>query len=150
MELLFQTNSSVAPLFVRVALGIVFFAHGAQKLFGWFGGQGLSATLTAFRNNLKIPAPLALLAILAEALGGLGLIVGFLARLDALAICATMVVAAYVAHAKFGFFLNWFGEKPGHGVEYHVLAVAMCLSVIVTGAGALSLDRAIACLFPHG
>jgi putative oxidoreductase len=127
----------------RVVLGIAFFAHGAQKLLGWFGGHGLRATIQTFRDHLGIPAPLAYLAIVAEFFGGLGLIVGFLARVAALGIAITMVVAMAVVHWKFGFFINWFGDKQGHGVEYHLLAVALAAVIIVHGAGAFSVDRAL-------
>jgi putative oxidoreductase len=96
-----------------------------------------------FRDHLGIPAPLAYLAIAAEFFGGLGLIVGFLARVAALGIAITMVVAMAVVHWKFGFFINWFGDKQGHGVEYHLLAVALAVVIIVHGAGAFSLDRIV-------
>jgi DoxX len=69
---------------VRLVLGIVFFAHGAQKLLGWFGGAGFSGTMGSFTHQMGIPAPLALLAIAAEFFGGLGLIVGLLGRVAAL------------------------------------------------------------------
>jgi putative oxidoreductase len=150
MEALFRTHASLAPLILRIGLGIVIFPHGAQKLLGWFGGHGLAATLRQFRDQLQIPVPLALLAILAESLGSLALIVGFVARLAALGIGITMLVAAYTVHVQFGFFMNWFGEKKGHGVEYHLLIIAMCASLIITGAGAASLDRFVASWLRHG
>jgi putative oxidoreductase len=127
----------------RVALGITLFAHGAQKLLGWFGGHGLSATVGMFRDHMGIPAPLAYLAIAAEFFGGLGLIVGLLARIAALGIAITMAVAMLMVHLKFGFFINWFGDKQVHGVEYHLLAIALAIVIIVHGAGAFSLDRAL-------
>ena len=128
---------------VRVVLGVVLFAHGAQKLLGWFGGQGFSVTVRTFRDQLGIPAPLACLAIAAEFFCGLGLIVGLLTRIAALGISITMVVAALMVHLKYGFFLNWFGEKQGHGVEYHLVVIALALVVIVKGAGAFSFDSAL-------
>ena len=128
---------------VRVVLGVVLFAHGAQKLLGWFGGQGFSVTVRTFRDQLGIPAPLACLAIAAEFFCGLGLIVGLLTRIAALGISITMVVAALMVHLKYGFFLNWFGNKPGHGIEYHLVVIALALVVIMKGAGAFSLDSAL-------
>ena len=128
---------------VRVVLGVVLFAHGAQKLLGWFGGQGFSVTVRTFRDQLGIPAPLACLAIAAEFFCGLGLIVGLLTRIAALGISITMVVAALMVHLKYGFFMNWFGEKQGHGVEYHLVVIALALVVIVKGAGAFSFDSAL-------
>jgi putative oxidoreductase len=137
---LLATDADWVLTVARVVLGIALFAHGAQKLLGWFGGHGLRATIQTFRDHLGIPAPLAYLAIAAEFFGGLGLIVGFLARVAALGIAITMLVAMAEVHWKFGFFINWFGDKPGHGVEYHLLAVALALVIIVHGAGAFSLD----------
>ena len=125
----------------RIVLGVVFFAHGAQMALGWFGGAGLQETIRTFREHLRIPAPLALLSVAAEFLGGLGLIVGLLSRIAALGIAVVMAVALVAVHRKFGFFMNWFGEQKGHGIEYHVLVLALALTVIVKGAGAFSLDQ---------
>jgi putative oxidoreductase len=128
---------------VRIVLGVVFFAHGAQMAFGWFGGAGLQSTVRVFRENLRIPAPLAMLAVAAEFLGGLGLIVGLLSRIAALGIAVVMIVALVAVHRKFGFFMNWYGEKQGHGIEYHILVLALALTVIIKGAGAVSLDQVL-------
>jgi putative oxidoreductase len=128
---------------VRIVLGVVIFAHGAQMALGWFGGAGLQSTLRIFREILRIPAPLALLAVAAEFLGGLGLIVGLLSRVAAVGIAVVMCVALLAVHLKFGFFMNWYGEKQGHGVEYHILVLALATVVIFKGAGALSLDQAL-------
>ena len=128
---------------VRVVLGVVFFAHGAQMTLGWFGGAGLQSTVRVFREQLRIPAPLALLAVAAEVLGGLGLIVGLLSRIAALGIAVVMIVALLAVHRKFGFFMNWYGEKQGHGIEYHVLVLALALTVMIKGAGAFSLDQVL-------
>ena len=143
LAILLETNGDWVLTLARVILGVVFFAHGAQKLLGWFGGHGLNATIGMFRDQLGIPAPLAYLAIAAEFFGGLGLIVGFLARVAAVGVAVTMAVAMVKVHLQHGFFLNWFGDKQGHGFEYHLLAIALALVVIVHGAGAFSLDRAL-------
>jgi putative oxidoreductase len=128
---------------VRVVLGVVFFAHGAQMALGWFGGAGLHSTVRVFREQLRIPAPLAVLAVAAEFLGGLGLIVGLLSRIAALGIAVVMIVALVAVHRKFGFFMNWYGEKQGHGIEYHILVLALALAVIIKGAGAFSMDQVL-------
>jgi putative oxidoreductase len=128
---------------VRIVLGVVFFAHGAQMALGWFGGAGLQSTVRVFREQLRIPAPLALLSVAAEFLGGLGLIVGLLTRIAAFGTAVVMSVAVLAVHRKFGFFMNWFGEKQGHGIEYHVLVLALALIVISKGAGAFSLDQVL-------
>ena len=128
---------------VRIVLGVVFFAHGAQKALGWFGGAGLQSTVSVFREQLRIPAPLALLSVAAEFLGGLGLIVGLLSRIAALGIAVVMIVALVAVHGKFGFFMNWYGEKQGHGIEYHILVLALAVAVIIKGGGAFSLDKVL-------
>jgi putative oxidoreductase len=135
------TDGDWVVTIVRIVLGVVFFAHGAQLALGWFGGAGLQSTLRVFREQLRIPAPLALLSVAAEFLGGLGLIVGLLSRIAASGIAVVMIVAVFAVHWKFGFFMNWYGDKRGHGIEYHVLVLVLALVVMVKGGGALSLDQ---------
>ena len=137
------TNGDWVTTIVRVVLGVVFFAHGAQLALGWFGGPGLRSTVRVFREQLRIPAPLALLSIAAEFLGGMGLIVGLLSRIAALGIAVVMIVALAAVHLKFGFFMNWFGEQKGHGIEYHLLVLALALTIIIKGAGTFSLDQVL-------
>lgn len=140
---LLGANADWVITMVRIVLGVVFFAHGAQMALGWFGGAGLRSTLRVFQQHLQIPAPLALLSVAAEFLGGLGLIVGLLSRVAALGIAMVMLVAMLAVHLKFGFFMNWFGDQKGHGIEYHVLALALALTIIIKGGGALSLDQVL-------
>jgi putative oxidoreductase len=83
---LFATDDSAATVILRLVLGIVFFAHGAQKMFGWFGGLGFSGTMGFFTGTMHIPAPFAFLAIAAEFFGGLGLVLGLLTRIAAFGI----------------------------------------------------------------
>jgi putative oxidoreductase len=128
---------------LRLALGVVFFAHGAQKTLGWFGGYGFHGTMGFFTQQMGIPAPFAVLAICAEFLGGLGLIVGFLSRIAAFGILCNMLVAVFMVHHKFGFFMNWAGNQPGEGYEYHLLAIAALLVIMIAGAGAFSIDAAL-------
>ena len=123
---LVRTPNDRTLAMLRIVLGIVFFAHGAQKMLGWFGGPGFSTTMQLF-GEMGVPSLLAFLAIAAEFFGGLGLIIGLLTRVAALGIAITMVVAMIKVHLKFGFLLNWFGDKQGHGVEYHLLAVALAI-----------------------
>jgi putative oxidoreductase len=140
---LFHTDNDYTLAMLRVILGIVFFAHGAQKALGWFGGPGFNGTINFFQQA-GIPAPLAVLAIAAEFLGGLGLLVGLLARVAALGIITNMVVAILMVHNQVGFFMNWSGNQKGEGFEFHLLAIAVGLAVLVKGAGALSIDRLLA------
>ncbi len=141
---LFATTDDTALLILRVLLGIVFIPHGMQKLFGLFGGYGFSGTFGWFTGTLHVPAVFAILAILAEGLGCLGLITGFLTRLSALGIGTNMVVAILMIHYKFGFFMNWDGKQPGEGIEFHLLVIAIALALIIRGGGKWSVDKAIA------
>jgi putative oxidoreductase len=145
---LFATDDNTGTAILRLALGIVFFAHGAQKLLGWFGGYGFSGTMGFFTGTMHIPAPFAFLAIVAEFFGGVGLILGFLTRIAAFGIAANMVVAIATVHSPFGFFMNWSGTQKGEGFEYHLLVLAMTAFLMIRGAGALSVDRAIATASP--
>ena len=140
---LFATDDNTSTAILRLALGVVFFAHGAQKMLGWFGGFGFSGTMGFFTGTMHIPAPLAFLAIAAEFFGGLGLILGFLTRIAAFGIAANMVVAIGKVHSAFGFFMNWSGTQKGEGFEYHLLALAITVFLMIRGAGAFSIDRAI-------
>jgi putative oxidoreductase len=137
------TTDDYTLTLVRAVLGIVFLAHGAQKVLGWFGGGGFAGTLASFTHNMGIPAVFAVLAILAEFLGGIGLIVGLLSRIAAFGIAINMAVAILLVHAPNGLFMNWSGKQKGEGIEYHLLALAMAILVMVRGAGAWSLDRTL-------
>jgi putative oxidoreductase len=140
---LLLTDDNPATVILRLGLGVVFFAHGAQKMLGWFGGPGFAGTMGAFTNYMHIPAPLAFLAICAEFFGGLGLIFGFLTRIAAAGITVNMLVATAALHRHFGFFMNWTGSQKGEGFEYHLLVIAITTFLLVRGAGAFSLDRSI-------
>lgn len=128
---------------LRLVLGVIFFAHGAQKVLGWFGGYGFSATMGFFTQQMGIPAPFAFLAISAEFLGGLGLIVGFLSRVAAFGIFCDMLVAVCMVHRHFGLFMNWDGNQKGEGFEYHLLAVVITIAIMIAGGGALSVDASL-------
>jgi putative oxidoreductase len=141
---LFATDDSTVTSLLRLVLGVVFFAHGAQKMLGWFGGPGFSGTMGMFTGYLHIPAPFAFLAMTAEFFGGLGLIFGFLTRIAAFGIAVNMLVAVAMVHSNFGFFMNWSGTQKGEGFEYHLLVLAITAFLMIRGAGAFSLDRAIA------
>ncbi len=137
------TYPSWSHLVVRLALGVVFVAHGGQKVLGWFGGPGLRATLDSFRG-MGVPVPAAAVAAFIEFLGGLAMLVGFLARPAAVGIIVVMLVAVAKVHARHGFFLNFSGTPgKGHGYEFNFALIAMALSILIGGAGVLSIDRAI-------
>ena len=133
-------------------LGVVFFAHGAQKMLGWFGGFGFSGTMGFFTGTMHIPAPLAFLAIAAEFFGGIGLILGFLTRIAAFGIGVNMLVAIATVHHAYGFFMNWTGTQKGEGFEFHLLVLAIVSFLMIRGAGAFSVDHALsrAAVASHG
>jgi putative oxidoreductase len=143
---LLKTSGSVVDMLLRLTLAAVFFPHGAQKVLGWFGGHGLVATYGAFTQKMGIPGFLAALVFAAEFLGPIGLFFGFLTRVAAFGIFCVMAVAAWTVHSQVGFFMNWAGKYPAgkEGFEFHLLALALCLAVMARGAGALSIDGAIA------
>jgi putative oxidoreductase len=145
---LFETDDNAAAAILRLVLGVVFFAHGAQKMLGWFGGPGFSGTMGFFTGMMHIPAPLAFLAIMAEFLGGLGLILGFLTRIAALGIAVNMLVAIATVHSAFGLFMNWNGTQKGEGFEFHLLVLAIAAFLMIRGAGAFSVDHAIIAATP--
>jgi putative oxidoreductase len=138
---LIATDNDDVVTFLRLVLGVVFFAHGAQKALGWFGGYGFSGTMGFFTGMMHIPALFAALAIAAEFLGGLGLIVGLLTRVAAFGIFCNMVVAVAMIHHQFGFFMNWSGTQKGEGFEFHLLVLAITVLLMIRGAGAASVDR---------
>jgi len=133
---------SLAPLMVRLPLGLIFMAHGSQKLFGLFGGPGVSATLRSFEEKMGIPPILTILAMIAEFGGGLGVLIGCLTRLSALGIACTMAVAIYKVHLVNGFFLNLSCQPGrGNGIEYALALLSMAHSLVFSGGGRWGVDR---------
>jgi putative oxidoreductase len=142
LKKLMQTDEDVGMLIVRLALGIVMFPHGAQKLLGWFGGPGFAATLQSM-TGMGLPAVIVFLVILCEFFGSLSLISGFLGRVGAFGIFCVMLGAVLKVHLPNGFFMNWMGNQKGEGFEYHLLAIGMALAIMVRGSGAFSIDRSM-------
>lgn len=140
---LLATSNDWTLALLRLVMGVIFFAHGAQKALGWFGGYGFSGTMGFFTQMMHIAAPFAFLAICAEFLGGLGLILGALGRIAAFGISCNMVVAVLMVHHHFGLFMNWSGQQKGEGFEYHLLAIAIAVVLMARGSGAFSVDRAL-------
>ncbi len=143
MEWFFRTDETWQNLIVRVSLGAVIFPHGAMKLFGWFGGRGVSGSIEVFSQLYHVPAFLTFLVIAAESLGALGMIAGLATRLCAFGIFCDMIGAIYLVHWHNGFFMNWFGKQHGEGFEYHLLVMGMALALMITGGGRLSMDGLI-------
>ena len=141
---LIETRNDAVVAIVRLVLAGVMLPHGAQKTLGWFGGYGFSATTMGFfTGTMHLPRALALLVILIESIGSILLAVGLFGRFAALGIAAVMVGAIATVHGHVGFFMNWSGNQAGEGFEYHLLALALALVVIVRGSGAFSVDRVL-------
>ena len=140
----FDTTDTIAPLLVRIPLGLIFIAHGSQKLLGLFGGVGLTQTFKVFEEKLGIPPIFTLLAIIAEFGGGIGVLSGFLTRFSATGIAAVMAVAIYKVHWAHGFFINA-NCLPGrgHGIEFTISLMGMALYLAVAGGGRWCIDRLI-------
>ncbi len=143
LKLFFQTRDDVAPVLMRLGLAVVMFPHGAQKVLGWFGGYGFSGTMKFFTENMHIPAVFAVVAILAEFLGPLGLVLGLGTRLAAFGIGATITVAGLKVHTANGFFMNWSGQQAGEGFEYHILMAVLAFAIVIQGAGKWALDSLV-------
>lgn len=140
----FDATNLFAPLMLRIPLGLIFMAHGSQKLLGLFGGQGLTATFKTFEEKMGIPPIFTLLAIIAEFGGGFGVLSGFLTRLSAAGLSAVMMVAIYKVHWTSGFFLNSACVAGrGHGIEYNIALLGMALYLLIAGGGRWCLDRLV-------
>ena len=141
----FERYAAYAPLFIRIALAAVFISHGAQKLFGGFGGYGLQETAKVFTIlGFKPGLLMALFAGGAEFGGGLLLLAGFQTRIGGALIAVVMTVATLKIHIQHGFFMNWSGTPGiGHGVEYTLTLLLAALSLIFSGGGKVSVDDAL-------
>jgi putative oxidoreductase len=129
---------TAALLLLRLVVGLSFVAHGAQKLFGWFGGGGPSDTAAGFASmGFKAPMAMAIMAGLGEFGGGLLLTTGTVTPLATLAICSVMIVAVVTVHLPHGYWVY----KGGY--ELNVAYVAVAIAVALAGPGAWSIDRAI-------
>jgi putative oxidoreductase len=118
----------VSLLVMRVIVGVIFAAHGAQKMFGWFGGQGLAAVV-------EMMGPLGYLVAIGEFFGGLGLVVGFLTRFSAASLIVIMIGAIVQVHGPNGFFLS------DGGFEYNLALIGLLLPILLLGAGRFAIGR---------
>ncbi|HTR82676.1 MAG TPA: DoxX family protein [Bacteroidota bacterium] len=137
------TQLSLALFLLRIVLGVVFFAHGAQKVFGWFGGYGLTGTVGYFKNVVHVPAPLAYLGPFVEFLGGIALVLGLFTKFAALGIFIMMLVATLKVHLPMGFFLSGKGDGKGQGYEFTLTLAVISLVLVLLGGGVYSIDNLI-------
>lgn len=133
------TSDAFVPTVLRLALGAIILPHGLQKTVGWFGGYGFKGSMGYLTGTVGAPWAFALLAILAESVGGLMLLAGFGTRIAALGVGGVMLVAV-TQHWPNGFFMNWFGNQKGEGIEFHLLALAIVFALLISGGGRFSVD----------
>ena len=138
---IFKTFASFAPLVIRVLLGLVVFPHGAQKLLGWFGGYGFSGTMGFLTDTMGLPWMIAFLVIILESIGAIALLFGFATRIIGICYLFLAIGMVFTAHIQHGFFMNWFGNQSGEGIEYFLLWIGMAISLIITGAGKYAIDN---------
>ncbi len=138
----YDSVNSLALLTARLTLGSVFFAHGAQKVLGWFGGFGINGTMGYFQNTLGVPAALAFFGVIAELAASILLIFGASTGLAAIIVILQMAAAIYLSHANDGFFMNYFGRLPAgrEGYEYNLVLIGIALVLFIAGPGRYSLD----------
>jgi putative oxidoreductase len=133
------STNNYSALIIRVTLGAVILPRGTQKIFAVFGGYGFQGTMAYFTETLGLPWVVGFLVILAESAGAIILIVGFLSRLAGASLALVMAGAA-ATHLPNGFFMNWFGNQSGEGVEFFILAIALAIQVMIQGGGKYSVD----------
>lgn len=145
MNKIFATDSTnTLALVARVFLGIVIFAHGAQKLFGWFGGYGFNGTMGFLTGTVGLPYLLGLLVILIEFFGALFVIAGFATRVAAFGIIANFIGVVVTSHLSSGFFMNWSAVAgKGEGLEYFILLFGLAIITLFAGGGKASVDALI-------
>lgn len=138
MKKLLATQPDLAATMARLGLGLFMLPHGLQKAFGLFGGHGIEGTVGFMGSQLGIPPAMAYLAIAAEFLGGLGLVVGLFSRVAAFGNVVVLAVAAVSVHSA-----SFFAGTPGGGWEMHFLGIVLGLIVLIRGGGTASIDLAL-------
>jgi putative oxidoreductase len=139
-KVIFHTNDAISPIFVRLLLAIVLFAHGAQKLLGWYGGFGFDGTMSYFTETVGLPWIIGFIVIIIEFFGPIFLVLGLATRIWSLGILIVMAGIIVTSFNKY-FFMNWSNTQPEEGYEFFLLAIGMSLSLIVSGSGSWSVDK---------
>jgi putative oxidoreductase len=142
-HMIFKTDNNWTGLITRLTIGLVMFPHGAQKVFGWFGGHGFSMEMGFFTETLHLPWLIAFLVIFIEFFGAISLIIGFASRLWSIAMVILFIGIIFTEHLQNGFFMNWFGNQKGEGYEYHLLIIGLSITTFINGSGKFSIDKQI-------
>lgn len=140
---IFNTNDDWTGFVIRLTLGLILFPHGAQKMFGWFGGPGFSKEVKHLTEYMHLPWIISVMVILTEFWGSVSLIMGLASRLWSVAFGVLFVNIIFIAHLENGFFMNWFGTQKGEGYEYHLLVIGLCIALGLNGSGKYSADQLI-------
>lgn len=140
LNTLFSTDDQWIGFLLRLTVGGIMFAHGAQKLLGWFNGPGFHGIMTWLIEAKHLPWIIALAVVLVEFIGSLMLIAGLGTRFWAIAMIGLMIGIVLTSHLQEGFFMNWDGEQRAEGYEYHLLIIGISLALVFTGGGRYSLD----------
>jgi len=135
-----QTDDRITPLILRITLAMVLWPHGAQLLLGIYGGYGYTASM-AYLTADGLPYIVAFTVIFLQFFGSLFVLLGLYTRLFTAGLLFMFIGMIVTTHWSVGFFMNWNGTLKGEGFEYHLLAIGICLSIILSGSGRLSLDR---------
>jgi len=141
MTNIFKTGNDWNGTVTRITMGAIMLPHGAQKLFGIFGGYGFNRTMDFFTDTVGLPWLIGLAVIIVEFFGSLALILGFATRIWAALFIPLMLGILTTAHLENGFFMNWFGNQPGEGYEFDLLMMGLAASTLITGGGKWSIDR---------
>lgn len=139
-NLVFKTHNNFAPLLLRVCVSIVIFPHGAQKLFGWFNGFGFSGTMDYFTKTVGLPWIVGFMVIIIEVFAPVFMLLGFAVRVWSLVLGIVMAGVIFTNFTGY-FFMNWFGMQKTEGMEFFLLVIGICLSLMISGAGGYSVDK---------
>lgn len=141
LQRILKTREGFDLTILRIALGLIIFPHGAQKMLGWFGGDGWTGTMGFFTGSMHMSYLTAVLTIFIEFFGSLMLLAGIFTRIAALGMFGLFIGIIFTVALPNGFFMNWGGSNPGEGYEYDLLVLGMSLALIIGGAGSISLDH---------
>lgn len=139
---LFESQSDWAGLAIRITIAVVLFPHGAQKLLGWWNGHGYLSTMEFFTGTANLPYFTGWLVIMIEFFCPLFVLAGFASKLWAAAILIVMIGIIATVQNKY-FFMNWFNDQKGEGMEFFLLMIGLCIALILNGSGRFSIDSFI-------
>lgn len=140
---LITTHPNLGFSIARLALGLVIFPHGAQKLLGLFGGYGYSGTMESLTTQMGLPSIVAFSVIMIEFFGSISLVLGLFSRFWALSLAGMFTGIIITTQLEHGFFMNWYGNQAGEGYEYSLLVIGLALTILANGSGKWSIDTLI-------